>query len=37
MNNTNEHDVDEDSGILVEEFLKISDPESGEVIYEGRT
>jgi len=35
MNNTNEQ-VDEDSGILVEEFLKISDPESGDVVYEGR-
>jgi hypothetical protein len=39
MNNTNnEQDhVDEDSGILVEEFLRIHDPETDEVYYEGRT
>ena len=37
MNNTNEqHDVDEDSGILVEEFLRFTDPETDEVHYEGR-
>lgn len=27
---------DEDAGFLVEDFLKISDPETGETIYEGR-
>jgi hypothetical protein len=38
MNNTNKQQdtADEDSGILVEEFLKFTDPESGEVIHEGR-
>jgi hypothetical protein len=36
MNNTNEHDVDDNSGILLEEFLKITDPVTGDVIYEGR-
>jgi len=41
MNETNELDekdnhVDEDAGILYEVFLKIHDPETGEVQYEGR-
>ncbi len=36
MSDTNEQHVDEDSGILVEEFLKMTDPETGDVIYEGR-
>lgn len=27
---------DEDCGILIEEFLKIYDPETGDVHYEGR-
>ncbi len=27
---------DEDAGILIEEFLKIYDPETGEVFFEGR-
>lgn len=41
MANTNETAdetrTDEESGILVEEFLRIHDPESDEVYYEGRT
>jgi len=39
MNNTNneEDHVDEDSGILIEEFLKIHDPDTETVLYEGRT
>lgn len=38
MTDTNEKEhVDEDSGILVEEFLRIHDPETDEVQYEGRT
>ena len=39
MNDTNETEdhVDEDSGILVEEFLRIHDPETDDVLYEGRT
>ncbi len=40
MNNTNnnkEDYVDEDSGILIEEFLRIHDPETEKVLYEGRT
>jgi hypothetical protein len=39
MTDTNEKEErpDEDAGILVEEFLKIHDPESGAVHYEGRT
>ena len=32
---TNDH-VDENAGIWIDEFLKIHDPESGEVLYEGR-
>jgi hypothetical protein len=27
---------DEDSGIVVQGFLKITDPESGEIILQGR-
>ncbi len=41
MDNKNENEkkeyVDEDSGILIEEFLKIHDPVTGDVSYEGRT
>jgi len=38
MNNTNEDDhVDEDSGFLIEEFLRIQDPEDDKTLYEGRT
>ena len=38
MNNTNEQQdkADEDSGILVEEFLRFTDPDTEEVLYEGR-
>ena len=39
MNNINEEEqevVDEDSGIIVEEFIKITDPETTTVLYEGR-
>jgi hypothetical protein len=38
MNNTNKEDdyVDEDSGILVEEYIKIIDPDDDVVLYEGR-
>ena len=36
MNNTNEEYVDEDSGIMVEEFIRIHDPEEETVLYEGR-
>ena len=39
MNNkkeTEETQSDEDSGVLIDELLKITDPESGEVQYEGR-
>ena len=41
MRNTNENEVgdqpvDEDSGIYIDEFLKIFDPELDQVIYEGR-
>ena len=36
-NTNNEQDhVDEDSGILVEEFIRIHDPDSEQVFYEGR-
>ena len=39
MNNTNEEEhVDEDSGFLIEEFLRIQDPEDEDnTQYEGRT
>ena len=37
MNTNTEEYVDESSGILIEEFLKIHDPETEEVLYEGRT
>ncbi len=39
MNNTNneEDHVDEHSGFLIEEFLKIQDPEDDTILYEGRT
>lgn len=33
---TKDERPDENTGILIEEFLKISDPESGEIFYEGR-
>ena len=37
MNHTNEEEhVDEDSGIIVEEFIRIHDPEEETVLYEGR-
>ena len=37
MNHTNEEEyVDEDSGIIVEEFIRIHDPEEEIVLYEGR-
>lgn len=28
--------VDDGTGILIDEFLKIHDPDNGEVLYEGR-
>lgn len=34
--NTEEDYVDEDSGILIEEHIKITDPEEDLVLYEGR-
>jgi len=34
--NTEEDRVDEDSGILIEEYIKIIDPEQDVVLYEGR-
>lgn len=39
MSETNEQEnrPDDDTGILVEEFLRIHDPETGDVLYEGRT
>jgi len=39
MNNTNkkEDHVDEDSGWVIEEFLKIHDPDDDTILYEGRT
>lgn len=39
MNNTNNEEdyVDEDSGWVIEEFLKIHDPDTKEVQYKGRT
>ena len=39
MNNINEEEqevVDEDSGIIVEEYIKITDPDTEIVLYEGR-
>ena len=38
MNNTNDEQdhVDDQSGILVEEFIKIHDPEDDTILYEGR-
>ena len=35
-NNNEEDQVDEDSGILIEEFIRITDPDSETVLYEGR-
>jgi len=32
----NETHPDEDSGVLIDELLKIHDPETGDVYYEGR-
>ncbi len=40
MNNTNNNEedhVDEHSGWIIEEFLKIQDPDDDNILYEGRT